>query len=136
MKYVDSNIFIANLTGDNRLGDAAQKYLEAVASGKEAAATSIHTMVEIYAFLKGKKLSEQKIAGILKEINLHGVMLLSLNPEIFIEALPMPNKGWKLGDEIHYVTMVKNDLNEIVSDDTHFDDLKDINRIDLLKIRY
>ena len=58
MKYVDANIFIANLIGDNRLGDAAQMYLEAVASGKEAAATSVHTMVEIYAFLKGKKLSD------------------------------------------------------------------------------
>jgi len=136
MKYVDANIFIANLIGDNRLGDAAQMYLEAVASGKEAAATSVHTMVEIYAFLKGKKLSEQKIAGILKEINQHGVMLLPFNPEIFTEALTMPDKGWKLGDAIHYVTMVKNDLNEIVSDDAHFDDLKGINRIDILEIRY
>jgi len=32
-------------------------------------------MIEIYAFLKGKKLSEQKIAGILKDINQHGVAL-------------------------------------------------------------
>lgn len=135
MRYVDANIFIGNLIGDNRLGNAAQMYLEDVASGKEAAATSIHTMIEIYAFLKGKKLSEQKIAGILKNINLHGVMLLPFSPEIFIEALPMANKGWKLGDAIHYVTMVKNDLNEIVSDDSHFDDVKGIKRIDLLKIR-
>ena len=133
MRYVDANIFIANLIGDNRLGEAAEKYLEDVASGKEAGATSVHTMIEIYAFLKGKKLSEQKIAGILKDVNLHGVALLPFEPEIFIEALPMVNKGWKLGDAIHYVTMVKNDVNEIVTDDAHFDNLKGIERIDLMK---
>ncbi len=133
MRYVDANIFIANLIADNRLGEAAQNYLEDVASGKEAASTSVHTMIEIYAFLKGKKLSEQKIAGILMDVNLHGVALLPFEPEIFMEALPIVNKGWKLGDAIHYVTMVKNDVNEIVTDDAHFDKLKDIERIDLLK---
>src|SRR3989304_2969704 len=133
MRYVDANIFIANLIGDNRLGEAAKKYLESVAAGKEAASTSVHTMIEIYAFLKGKKLSEQKIAGILKDINQHGVALLPFEPEIFLEALPMVNRGWKLGDSIHYVTMWKNDIREIVTDDGHFDNLKGIERIDLMK---
>lgn len=133
MKYVDANIFISNLIGDKRLGDAAQLYLEDVACGKETAATSVHTMIEIYAFLKGKKLPEQKIAGILKDISMHGVMLLPFNPEIFMEALPMTKKGWKLGDAIHYVTMVKNNLNAIVSDDAHFENINGIKRIDLLK---
>lgn len=132
MKYVDANIFIANLIEDNRLGESAKKYLEAVASGEEAAATSVHTMIEIYAFLKGKKLSEQKIAGILKDIIQHGVVLLPFEPQIFIEALPMVNKGWKLGDAIHYVTMGKHDIKEIVTDDGHFDNVNGITRIYLL----
>ncbi len=132
MRYVDANIFIANLIEDNRLGEAAKKYLEAVASGKEAAATSVHTMIEIYAFLKGKKLSEQKIAGILKDISKHGVVMLPFEPEIFQEALPMVNKGWKLGDAIHYVTMGMHDIREIVTDDGHFDNLEGITRIEIL----
>jgi predicted nucleic acid-binding protein len=81
---------------------------------------------------KGKKLSEQKIAGILKDINQHGVALLSFEPEIFMEALPMVNRGWKLGDAIHYVTMGKNDIREIVTDDGHFDNVEGITRIDIL----
>ncbi|MDP2845759.1 MAG: hypothetical protein Q8N79_06775 [Candidatus Methanoperedens sp.] len=36
MKYVDANIFIANLIGDSRLGEAAKKYLESVAEGKNS----------------------------------------------------------------------------------------------------
>lgn len=132
MRYVDASIFIANLTGDNRLGEAARNYLESVASGKEAASTSIHTMIEIYAFLKGKKLSEQKIAGILKDINQHGVALLPFEPEIYHEALPMVNKGWKLGDAIHYVTMVKHDIRDIVTDVVYFDNVEGITRIDIL----
>ncbi|VVB86524.1 PIN domain protein [uncultured archaeon] len=132
MKYVDANIFIANLIGDNRLGEAAKKYLESVAVGKEAASTSVHTMIEVYAFLKGKKFSEQKIAGILKDVNLHGVALLPFEPDIFTGALAMVNKGWKLGDAIHYLTMVKNEINEIVTDDGHFDNVEGITRIDLL----
>lgn len=133
MRYVDSNIFISNLIADNRLGEAAEKYLESVADGKEAAATSVHTMIEIYAFLKGKKLSEQKIAEILKEVNMHGVSLLPFEAAFFLEALPMAKNGWKLGDAIHYLTMVKHDIKEIVTDDTHFDNCKGIKRIDLLK---
>jgi len=132
MRYVDANIFIANLIGDNRLGEAAKKYLEAVASGKESAATSVHTMIEIYAFLKGKKLSEQKIAEILKDITLHGVTLLPFEPEYLLEAISMVNKGWKLGDAVHYLKMVKHDIRVIVTDDGHFDDLKGIERNDLL----
>jgi predicted nucleic acid-binding protein len=132
MRYVDANIFIANLIADNRLGEASKKYLESVAAGKEVASTSVHTMIEIYAFLKGKRLSEQKIAQILKDITLHGVALLPFMPEIFIEVLPMVKKGWKLGDAIHYVTMKKHDIREIVTDDRHFDNVDGIKRTDLL----
>ncbi len=134
MRYVDASIFIANLIGDNRLGKAARKYLEAVASGKESAVTSVYTMIEIYAFLKGKRLSEQKIAAILKEVNLHGVSLLPFEASFLLDALPMVNKGWKMGDAIHYVTMVKHNIEEIVTDDRHFDNCSGIERIDLLKI--
>ncbi len=136
MRYVDSNIFISNLIGDHRLGEAAKKYLEAVASGKEAAVTSVHTMIEIYVFLKGKKLSEQKIAGILNDIMSHGVTLLPFEPIFFREALTMAKKGWKLGDTIHYATMMKHNIKEIVTDDAHFDGLKNIERIDILKTSF
>ncbi len=134
MRYVDTNIFIANLIKDSRLGESAKLYLEDVASGKESAATSVHTMIEIYAFLKGKRLSEKKIAEILKDVTLHGVTLLPFEVEILSKALPMAEKGWKLGDAIHYLTMLRHDIKEIVTDDGHFDNLKGIERIDLLKI--
>ena len=136
MRYVDSNIFISNLIGDNRLGKAAEKYLEAAASGKESAATSVHTMIEIYALLKGKKLSEQRISEILREVNQHGVTLLPFEPEFLKEALSMVKKNWKLGDAIHYVTMKKHGIKEIVTDDSHFDDVEGIKRIDILKTNY
>jgi predicted nucleic acid-binding protein len=134
MRYVDSNIFISNLIGDNRLGEAAKKYFERVAAGKESAVTSVHTMIEIYAFLKGKKLSEQKIAEILKEISLHGVTLLPFEPAFLQEALLMVKKGWKLGDAIHYVTMTKRGIKEIVTDDNHFDKVEGIEKKDLLEM--
>ena len=136
MRYVDSNIFISNLIGDNRLGKAAEKYLEAAASGKESAATSVHTMIEIYALLKGKKLSEQRISEILRDVNQHGVTLLPFEPEFLKEALSMVKKNWKLGDAIHYVTMKKHGIKEIVTDDSHFDNVEGIKRIDILKTNY
>ncbi|HLB70803.1 MAG: type II toxin-antitoxin system VapC family toxin [Candidatus Methanoperedens sp.] len=136
MRYVDSNIFISNLIGDKRLGQAAEKYLEAAASGKEAAATSVHTMIEIYAFLKGKRLTEHRISEILTAINQHGVAMLSFGPEIMKEALSMVKKNWKLGDAIHYVTMKNNNIEEIVTDDSHFDNVEGIKRIDVLKLRF
>jgi len=134
MRYVDANIFISNLIGDNRVGEASRKYLEKVAEGKEPAVTSVHTMIEIYAFLKGKKLSEQKIAKILEEISKHGVTILQFEGIFLHDALLMVHQGWKLGDAIHYVTMAKHNLKEIVTDDKHFDDLEGIKRIDILKM--
>jgi predicted nucleic acid-binding protein len=136
MRYVDSNIFISNLIGDNRLGKAAEKYLEEVAAGKDAAVTSVHTMIEIYAFLKGKKLPEQRIAEILKDVSMHGVTLLPFETAFFPAALSMVKKGWKLGDAIHYVTMTKHGIKEIVTDDSHFDNLEGIKRIDILKMAF
>ena len=133
MKYIDSNIFINNLIGDVRLGAAAQKYLESVANGREIASTSVHTMVEIYAFLKSKRLSEQKIADILSEINQHGVILLPFEPDFLVDALPMVKNGWKIGDAIHLNTMKKNNIIEIVTDDRHFENVAGITRIDLLE---
>lgn len=136
MRYVDSNIFISNLIGDKRLGKAAQMYLELAASGKETTATSVHTMIEIYAFLKGKKLTEHKISEILIAINQHGVTMLPFEPEIMKGALSMVKKNWKLGDAIHYLTMKKNGIEEIVTDDGHFDNVEGIKRIDILKLKF
>ena len=48
MRYIDSNIFIHNLIEDSQLGDVSERYLEYGAKGKEIAATSVHTMIEIY----------------------------------------------------------------------------------------
>ncbi|MCL7410448.1 MAG: type II toxin-antitoxin system VapC family toxin [Methanosarcinaceae archaeon] len=133
MKYIDTNIFINNLIGDARLGDAAEKYLESVANGREIASTSVHTMVEIYAFLKSKRLSEQKIADILSEVEQHGVILLPFEPDFLVDALPMVENGWKIGDAIHLNTMKKNKIIEIVTDDRHFENVAGITRIDLLE---
>ncbi|MDF1534146.1 MAG: type II toxin-antitoxin system VapC family toxin [Methanosarcinaceae archaeon] len=133
MKYIDTNIFINNLIGDARLGDAAEKYLESVANGREIASTSVHTMVEIYAFLKSKRLSEQKIADILSEVEQHGVILLPFEPDFLVDALPMVENGWKIGDAIHLNTMKKNKIIKIVTDDRHFENVAGITRIDLLE---
>jgi len=132
MKYVDSNIFIHNLIGDKRMGDVAERFLQDVAKGREIGVTSVHTMVEIYAFLKSKRLSEQKISDIIRQINEHGVILLAFEPEFLIEALPMAKQGWKMGDAIHLNTMLKNKISSIVTDDRHFDGVDGITRIDLL----
>ena len=127
MKYVDSNIFI-----HNRMGDVAERFLQDVAKGREIGVTSVHTMVEIYAFLTSKRMSEQKISDIIRQINEHGVILLPFEPEFLIDALPMTKKGWKLGDAIHLNTMLNNKISSIVTDDRHFDGVDGITRIDLL----
>jgi len=113
MKYVDSNIFIHNLIGDSRMGTVCEKFLQDVAAGKEMAATSVHTMVEIYAFLKSKRLSEQEISSIICQINEHGVVLLPFKPEFLPEALPIVKNGWKMWDAIHFNTKIKNRISSM-----------------------
>ena len=44
----------------------------------------------------------------------------------------MVKKGWKIGDAVHLNTMRKNKIDEIVTDDRHFDNVEGITRVDLL----
>lgn len=67
-------------------------------------------MIEVYAFIKGKRLSEQRIAEILKDVNMHGITLLPFEPAFLLEAISMAKIGW------------------------NFDNLEDIKRIDILEI--
>jgi predicted nucleic acid-binding protein len=62
--------------------------------------------------------------------------MLPFEPEIMKEALSMVKKNWKLGDAIHYVTMKKHGIEEIVTDDSHFDNVEGIKRIDILKLKF
>jgi predicted nucleic acid-binding protein len=49
------------------------------------------------------------------------------------EALPMVKKGWKLGDAVHYATMKKHNIKEIVTDDAHFENAEGVERVDILE---
>jgi len=131
LRYVDSNIIIHHLVKDGRVGPSAQKYLESVAKGDESACSSTYMIIEVYAFLKGMKYPEQKISSILDSVASYGIILLPLESEVILRSLPMMKSGWRLGDAIHYNTMLKNDVTEIVSDDRHFDDVEKIKRVDV-----
>ncbi|MCL7412120.1 MAG: hypothetical protein M8353_00680 [ANME-2 cluster archaeon] len=78
MKYVE-NIFIHNLIDNNLVGDVAERFLQDSAKGREIGVTSVHTMVEIYAFLNSKRLSEQKISDIISQINEQELFCCPLN---------------------------------------------------------
>jgi len=131
LRYVDSNIIIHHLVKDGCVGPSAQKYLESVAKGDESACSSTYMVIEVYAFLKGMKYSEQKISSILDSVASYGIVLLPLESEIVLKSLPMMKGRWRLGDAIHYNTMLENDITEIVSDDRHFDDVEKISRVDV-----
>lgn len=132
MKYVDANIVIHNLLGDERMGRACEEYLKRISRGEVEACTSVHTITEVYAFLKAALRSEQKIGSVLRDVFSYGIKLLPLKPEIIIMIPVYMGKGWKYGDAIHYLTMKEERIEEIVSDDRFFDGL-DVKRIDLTR---
>ncbi|MFQ6137010.1 MAG: type II toxin-antitoxin system VapC family toxin [Candidatus Hydrothermarchaeales archaeon] len=133
MNYVDANIIIHNLIGDRRVGKAAKEYLKSITRGEIDACTSVHTIAEVYAFLKGTGKSEREIGKILSKVLSYGIRLLPLKPSIVVSIPEGMEKGWKYGDTIHYLTMKEEGISKIVSDDKFFDKL-DVLRIDVTKL--
>jgi len=131
--YADTNIVIHNLIADARLGERAKQYLIKTSKGEQRAYSSVHLLTEVYAFLKGVDLPEQVIADRLTQVLAYGIKLLPLTAEITIDVPEYMGKGWKYGDAIHYLTMKRNEITKIVTDDKFYDRQKDITRIDLTK---
>jgi len=130
-RFIDSNIFIYVLTKDPQHYEKARVILERIEKGEEAV-TSTLVLEEIFVFLEGRKAS-QKIPKVFDSIRSYST--LRIEP-YFIEDMTsaislLKSLEFKIDwDDAIIATSVKRiRLDEICSNDTHFDIIPHIKRV-------
>ena len=135
MIYLDANIFIYAALDKGEKANSCKKILESVSLKKIAGFTSTLTWDEVVYSLK-------KHAP-LEEVQIQSSLFLKLPNLVFLEpSLEIIEKAEELWleynlkprDAIHAATAIINKINKIVSDDSDFDKVKELKRIDPGKI--
>jgi len=130
-RFIDSNIFIYVLTKDPQHYEKGRAILERIEKGEEGV-TSTLVLEEIFVFLEGRKVP-QKIPKVFDSIRSYST--LRIEP-YFIEDMTsaislLKSLEFKIDwdDAIIATSMERIRLDEICSNDTHFDIIPHIKRV-------
>mgnify|MGYP001581410639 FL=1 len=131
-KYLDSNVFIWPLLYDDEKADICKRIIFSLSEGKFIGYTSILTWDEVvYALRKqqGKFIAKEEGKRFLQ---LPKLIFIDANYTIVLSAQKMIERyNLNPRDAIHAATALVNGINEIISDDSDFDDIKEIKRMKL-----
>lgn len=132
MIYLDANIFIYAATNNGKEGDLCRDVLRKIAFKKIIGQTSFLTWDEIvYSIrkIKDRQIAAKEGENFLKFPNL---ILLKIDEKIMGKAQELINMyNLKPRDAIHAASVILNGINNILSDDSDFDKVKEIKRIPL-----
>jgi len=130
MKYLDANVFIYAAVSSDERAAAAKKILAKAASGELAAATSCLTWDEV-VWAIGKVAAKDEAAEEGRNIlTFPGIRLLNVDSNIVARAQKMVEAyGLDPRDAIHAACALENGISELISDDAHFDKVKELKRI-------
>ena len=135
MIYLDSNIFIFPiLTQDSGKSIACKEVLEKVVDGKLNAATSVLTWDEVVWATRKYLGAADSIEEGKKFMEFPNLKLLEANESTLIIANKLMEKNkLKPRDAIHAATAMISNSEGIISDDTDFDNVKEIKRFPVEK---
>ncbi|MDP7494589.1 MAG: type II toxin-antitoxin system VapC family toxin [Candidatus Undinarchaeales archaeon] len=131
MKYLDSNIFLLPILYKGEKAKKAKKVLREMASGKIQCATSSLTVDEIlWVLIKMKKDRERAIETCMDILELPNLVILDVTNEDVLRALEYMKNYVQLKprDAIHIAVSTNAGIFTVVSDDTDFDGVQEINR--------
>lgn len=131
MIFVDTNIFMYAAGADHPHKLPSVRFFEKVAQGKEEIAVSVEVLQEIlYRFWAIRKIDQGLKLFEYAERLSHWI--LPVNREEVKAAKEMMSEvpGLSPRDALHAAVMKKNRISTIVSYDRHFDDVREIKRIE------
>lgn len=118
-KFIDSNVVIFAFTNSNQ----KQKCRNAILGDNLIANTLV--LIEAYAkitTINSETYARNAIRGIL---SLGNIKVIDLTNNLFFESLKRSQRyNLKISDLVHYTTAILYSCNEIISYDTHFDNLE------------
>ena len=132
MTYLDANVFIYAAINNDEKGDLCREILRKLAFKKIKGHTSFLTWDEIVYIIRKNKDKETAIKEGKNFLKFPNLSLLKIDEKIINKAQEIiENYNLKPRDAIHVATALVNGINEIISDDSDFDKIKDIKRIKL-----
>ncbi len=136
MIYLDSNIFIFAAIDGGELGGKARAIIDAVNRNQLEAMTSAITFDELVHIVRKNRDSSLAVKTGRAFLELNTLVIIDVNRRILDEALFLIEKyNFRPMDSIHLAAMRINRIDEILSEDSDFDKVKEIKRISLNKFK-
>ena len=129
-RYLDANIFINAILYNDNKAIKCKEIISKIVKNETEGVTSVLTWDEVVYVIKkliGSKKAEDYGN---KFLNIPNLRLLNTDKDVIIRAQQLVNLyDINPRDAIHAATALKNNVKEIVSDDSDFDKIKEIKRI-------
>ena len=131
--YIDSNIFIFASTNKGKLGQNCRKIIKLTNEHKISCATSFLVLDEVMWVLK-KNIGRTEAIKITKAMLSMPLKWIDVDKSVIINTVEIFEKT-KLDprDSIHIASMKKMGLSTILSEDSDFDKIKGIQRLNIIK---
>ena len=137
MIYLDANVFVIANLDTEKLGDDARSLLKDVQTGKLEAASSALSFDEIVWAVKKNRTLEDSIMAGEAFLNMPRLKLVAVNGDLLASTLTiMREYHLNPRDSIHAASAMTEGIDTIVSQDKHFDKLKEIRRKDVSRARH
>lgn len=130
MKYLDANIFICAALDQGKRGEISRRILAKLIKGDPAVTSSLTIDEVVWVMLKETKDRERAIRQGLRILEFPNLKIVSVNSADVYSALKFMKKypTLKPRDAIHLSVSLNAGIFRIVSDDSDFDDVKEIER--------
>ncbi|WP_309493021.1 type II toxin-antitoxin system VapC family toxin [Candidatus Hecatella orcuttiae] len=132
VRFIDSNIFIYHLAGDERYGETASRIVYRISKGEKAAASTL-IFSQVLAYLRWKNRASiiPKFIDFLR--SLPTIQKVETNFDDLILARKLQEKAgvdWKAWDDLIVAAqMLRMGVTEIYSNDKDFDAIPNVKRI-------
>ncbi len=129
MIYLDSNVFL-NAILDEEKGEIARELLRGVQDGKDQAATSALTFDEVFWVVKKHRGFEDALKASKALLEMPNLIFIEVNDKVIWHAWELSKEyGLDPRDSIHAACALSRDIKTIVSEDDHFDTVKEVKRL-------
>jgi len=130
MRYVDSTVFVSPALYADAGAARARKVLSSIAAGELEACTSVLTWDEVTWAMRKLAGSEAAREEGAKFLKFPGLRILAVDLETVSLAQKLVEKyGLGPRDAVHAACAIENGVREMVSEDAHFDKVKELARI-------
>ena len=130
MKYLDSNVLIYAALDDQERGRWCRSLLKKIEEGEEGAGTSYLTYDEVLWKIDKVLSREDALEAVEAILTMPNLRFFDVDDEVIWKAHELISlEGFDPRDAIHLSTALNHGIYTMVSEDTDFDDVPEIDRV-------